>query len=147
MRGGPALSRTVKNTYSALDKQTIKADTPGTLLHLCHNYDVLPGNVMNFECFPQNTLRIPVGVYVGRVKSVNAVLIPELEGDECEWVRDSTSGIGHPRKLDVLQPLFLVQQPFLPFGRAIGHTAWCHIQSVSALSSEHLPMNAVANLR
>jgi hypothetical protein len=54
--------------------------TPQKKPHLGHDDDILPGNVVYLECLPKDALRLPVRVQVGRVKSVDPVLVPECEG-------------------------------------------------------------------
>ena len=44
--------------------------------HLRHYDDVLPGDVVYLECLPKYTLRLSIRVGVGRVKGVNAVIVP-----------------------------------------------------------------------
>jgi len=51
-------------------------------MYLGHNDDVLPRNVVFLECLSEDTLRLSVGVGIGSVKCVDAVLVPVSGGDK-----------------------------------------------------------------
>lgn len=54
-------------------------------VYLGHDDDVLPRNVVLFECLPKNTLRLSVGVNIGRVKGIDTVVVSECNEDTREW--------------------------------------------------------------
>lgn len=50
--------------------------------YLGHDNDILPRNVVFFECLPKNTLRFSVRIDIGRVEGVDAVVVPVIGGDK-----------------------------------------------------------------
>lgn len=85
-------------------------------MYLGHDDDVFPWNVMFLKCLPENTLRLSVRVYIGRVKCVDAVVVPMSEGvKRKQWnQRREQAKPEDSRKLDMFKPLLLTQHPLLP---------------------------------
>jgi hypothetical protein len=54
---------------------------PQTKAYLGHDDDVLPWNVMFFECLPKDTLRFSVRVDISRVEGIDAIVVPVSEGE------------------------------------------------------------------
>jgi hypothetical protein len=52
--------------------------------YLSHDDNLFPGDFVFLERLPQDTLRFSVRVCVGRVKSVDTVVVPDRDGGVCE---------------------------------------------------------------
>ena len=83
--------------------------------YLGHDDYALPRNVVLLKCLSENTFRLSVGVHIGRVKCVDAVVISANEPNRRKQRNQRSEGVPEDsRKLDVFQPLLLAHHPSLP---------------------------------
>jgi hypothetical protein len=96
---------------------------PSRDTNLGHNNDVLPRNVVFFECLSEYTLRISIRVHIGRVKGVDPVVVSVRGGGVSQWSTgwSKCTGAEDSRKLDMFESFLLAQHPFLPSVVPVAH--------------------------